>query len=66
MRLSALLEVLAEKARELEARDRTLYLRMIGIGATLGDDFRAQRAAAKGARRKIKAESPVEARQQVE
>lgn len=51
---SALLDVLAQKARELEGRDRTLYLRVIGIDATPREDFRAKRAAPKGALGKSK------------
>tara|TARA_B100001105_G_scaffold16898_1_gene12301 strand:+ start:1004 stop:5308 length:4305 start_codon:yes stop_codon:yes gene_type:complete len=35
------LAILTEKAQELEAKDRTRYLRVIGIDATTPDDFRA-------------------------
>ncbi|WP_445656553.1 hypothetical protein [Achromobacter sp. NCFB-sbj8-Ac1-l] len=35
------LSILSAKAQELEAKDRTRYLRVIGIDATKPDDFRA-------------------------
>ncbi|MNU08931.1 hypothetical protein D3C72_2552070 [compost metagenome] len=35
------LTILSAKAQELEAKDRTRYLRVIGIDATTPDDFRA-------------------------
>jgi hypothetical protein len=35
------LAILSAKAQELEGRDRTRYLRVIGIDATMPDDFRA-------------------------
>ncbi|RQO61165.1 hypothetical protein DBR47_07980 [Paucibacter sp. KBW04] len=35
------LAILTDKAQQLEARDRTLYLRVIGIDATTPEDFRA-------------------------
>ncbi|MGM9514231.1 hypothetical protein ACS5PK_08260 [Roseateles sp. DB2] len=35
------LAILTEKAQELEAKDRTRYLRVIGIDATTPEDFRA-------------------------
>lgn len=35
------LAILSAKAQELEAKDRTLYLRVIGIDATKPDDFRS-------------------------
>lgn len=36
-----LLAILSKKAQQLEAKDRTLYLRVIGIDATTPDDFRS-------------------------
>lgn len=42
-----LLEILASKARELQALDPSLFLRVIGIDATPREDFRAVRAAKK-------------------
>jgi len=47
----ALLEILAKRARELEAKDTTLFMRVIGIDATPKEDFRAARPA-KQAQRK--------------
>jgi len=35
------LAVLTDKAQQLEAKDRTRYLRVIGIDATTPEDFRA-------------------------
>jgi hypothetical protein len=42
-----LLGLLVNKAQELEAQDRSRYLRVIGIDATTPEDFRAVRQAAK-------------------
>lgn len=36
-----ILTILSAKAQELEAKDRRLYLRVVGIDATVPDDFRA-------------------------
>jgi hypothetical protein len=54
-----LLSILARKAQELEAKDRSRYLRVIGIDATTPEDFREVRKAAKKPVKPTKSATPV-------
>ncbi|MGY2488178.1 H-NS family nucleoid-associated regulatory protein [Cupriavidus sp. CP313] len=47
-----LIAQLSERAQQLEAGDRTLYLRVVGIDATPPDNFRQERTRTGAARRK--------------
>jgi hypothetical protein len=49
IRFDGLLALLSKRALELEGKNRSLFLRVIGIDATPPEDFRAEKAAARKA-----------------